>query len=130
MQLEVSSKLVFTPKFNGNKSQPECDRITITYKNPTAAMKSRLLPKPDYNFNYDAQGKVKGGQIAVSFDRKAVIDGMLIGIENLEWKDESGIHVVKNSKDLFDAPVDFDALIDEVADKFREELERKLDEKN
>lgn len=130
MELEFSSKLTYTPRWNGNRETTESDRVTVVYRNPTLAMKGRLLPKPDLRFQYDPAGNVKGGEVAVGSDRKAIIDGMLLRIDGLAYRLDGERKVISSTRELWEAPSEYDGLIDELADFFRKELEKKVEEKN
>jgi hypothetical protein len=130
MEMEFSSKLTYIPKWNGNREAPEIDKITAVYRNPSLALKSRLLPKPELRFQYDPDGKVRGGETVVGSDRKAIVDGMLIRLEGLAYRMDEEKKVVHTPKDLWEAPSYYDGLIDDLADFFKEELEKKIDEKN
>lgn len=130
MELEFSAKLIYVPKFNGNREAPASERFTVVYRNPTPSLKSRLLPKPELRFRYDAEGRVEGGETIIAQDRKAVIDGMLIRIDGLSYKLDGEVKQITDAKSLWDAPVIFDELIDELADHFRSELGKTIDQKN
>lgn len=130
MELQFSTKLTYIPKFRGNREAPESERIVVTYRNPTVAMKARLLPRPELKFKYDAQGNVQGGETVVVQDRKTLIDGMLVRIDGLVCVVDGERRVVTDSKGLWEAPAALDELIEELAEFFRSELETKVDEKN
>jgi len=130
MELEFSTKLTYIPKFNGNREASPQERFTVVYRNPTPAMKSRLLPKPELRFRYDSEGRVEGGETVVSMDRKALIDGMLIRIDGLSYKIDGEVKHITDARSLWEAPIVFDELIDELAEHFKSELEKRIDEKN
>ena len=130
MELEFSAKLTYVPKFNGNRDAPASEQFVVVYRNPTPALKSRLLPKPELHFRIDNEGRVAGGETVVSQDRKAIIDGMLIRIEGLSYKLDGETRYISDSKSLWESPIIFDELIDELAEHFRGELEKKVDQKN
>lgn len=130
MQLDFESKKTYIPKFNGNREAAEGEKITVVYQNPTTRMKSRLLPKPKLKFNYDAKGEVEGGETVIDADRSQIINGMLIRIDNLGYTLDGEKKVINNAKALWDAPAAFELLIEELHEKFREELEAGADEKN
>jgi len=130
MIIQVADSGVFIPSFNCNNKLPPSDQIRVHYKRVGLKEKARYLVKPDPQFNYDADGKVVGGNITMRFDRKPVIDGMVTKIENCDWEDGDGEHAITNARELLAAPVEFDELVDEVAEHLRKQLERKIDEKN
>lgn len=43
MVITVSKVKTFEPEFNGNKDLPATERIVVKYKNPTVAMRERLI---------------------------------------------------------------------------------------
>ncbi|WP_304223125.1 hypothetical protein [Gracilinema caldarium] len=130
MELDFSSKLTYVPKFNGNREASAAEQFTVVYRNPTPALKSRLLPRPELRFRIDNEGRVAGGETIVSQDRKAIIDGMLVRIDGLSYKLDGETKLITDAKTLWEAPIVFDELIDELADHFRNELEKKVDQKN
>lgn len=130
MELEFSAKLTYVPKFNGNREAPAAEQFTVVYRNPTPALKSRLLPRPELRFRIDNEGRVAGGETIVSQDRKAIIDGMLIRIDGLSYKLDGETKQITDARTLWEAPIVFDELIDELAEHFRNELEKKVDQKN
>jgi len=130
MIVEIQTRRTFIPKWNGNKNLPTAEQIVAHYKVLPMKEKGRVLPKPTVNFEYDAKGNVKGGKTEVGFDRKPLIDTMLIRLDNAIWMDEDGKHDIVNAKDLEAAPTEYEGLAEELGDFFREELEKKIDEKN
>lgn len=130
MELDFSSRITFTPKFNGNREAPESERFTVTYKNPTPTMKNRLISHPELRFHYDAEGRVEGGDTVVPNDRKAIVDTMIIRLDGLSYTIDGEKKTITDAKTLWEAPVIFDGLITELADEFRIALEKKVEEKN
>jgi hypothetical protein len=130
MEIQFSTKLTYIPKWRGNREAPESERISITYRNPTVNMKTRLLPRPELRFKYDAQGNVQGGETVVVQDRKTLIDGMLLKIDGLGISIDNEHKAITDAKGLWEAPAALDELIEELAEFFRSELESKVDEKN
>jgi hypothetical protein len=130
MELILSSQRTFIPEFNGNKKLPAAEQISVVYKAPTMAMKRRLIPHPDFKFNYDSSGNVKGGEVEVKSDSRMIIDGMLIKIVNVSYKTSDDSKPITNSAQLYEAPVEFDELAEEIATHFRSELQKKVEEKN
>lgn len=130
MEYNFSSRLTYIPKWDDNRGRTEDEKIVVTYKNPTVSMKNKLVRKPELKFQYDKDGNVLGGETTVTMDRKTVIDGMDIRIDNLEYSLDGDKKKVQSSRDLWNAPSAFDPLIDELAEFFKEELERRVNEKN
>lgn len=130
MKYSFESKKTYIPKFDGNRSAPEGEKVTVVYNNPSTGLKNRLIPRPELKFNYTAAGEVKDGETTIVHDRKKIIDGMLIRIDGLEYTIDGEKKVISNSKSLWDAPSYFEPLIEELHQKFKEELETRVDEKN
>ena len=130
MELEFSSRLTYVPKFKGNREAPPETRFSVVYKNPTTAMKSRLLARPEMRFRYDSEGRVEGGDTVIQSDRKSIVDSMIIRIDGLDYKLDGEKKQISDAKTLWEAPTGFDELIDELADFFKAELEKKIAEKN
>lgn len=121
----------FVPKFNGNRALPTDEQIKVIFSTPTLSMKRRLTPKPEFKFNYDAAGNAQGGTVNLSGDTRPLLDGMLLRIEKLAWRDDKGVeHQIKDVKSLYEAPAVFDELAEEIGSHFREELQKKISEKN
>jgi hypothetical protein len=127
MVLTVSSKREFTPKFNGNDKAPVSDQIKVVHKAPTMAIKERVMPRA---FNLDQDGKTS---IHVEIDRKRIIKEFGVEITNCAYKIEDEKDVVcriRDAETLFNAPPEFDPLIDELYTYFQELLNTKVNEKN
>ncbi len=130
MKFDLDNKKTFIPEFNGNKSLPPEEQISVIYKVPTAAQKKSLKPRPDVKFQYTKDGQVSGGEVMIKADQKPIIDTLLIRICGLTVNDEKGPRAVATATDLYKLPVTFMPLIDEIGDFLEEELEKKLPEKN
>jgi len=127
MVLTVSSKREFIPKFNGNDKAPVADQIKVVHKAPTMAIKERVMPRA---FNLDQDGKTS---IHVEIDRKKIIKEFGVEITNCAYKIEDEKDVVckiRDAETLFNAPPEFDPLIDELYTYFQELLNTKVNEKN
>jgi hypothetical protein len=127
MVLSVSSKREYVPKFNDNGKAPVADQIKILHKAPTIAIKERLFPK---RFEFDKDGDVTG---SFEIDRYRILKEFIVEIINCSYKitDEMDVVVkIRDAKSLFDAPPEFDSLIDELYNYFQELLNRKAEEKN
>ncbi|OHD22743.1 MAG: hypothetical protein A2Y38_18565 [Spirochaetes bacterium GWB1_59_5] len=130
MIIQIATELTYVPKWNSNRDLPADEQIVAHYKVISIKDKGRVLKKPDVEFQYDPAGQVKGGSVAISFDRKPVIAAMLTRLDNCGWKDKTGEHAIIRAIDFDEAPTAFDSLADELGEFFRSELEKKLDEKN
>lgn len=127
MILTVSPKREFTPKWNGNDTLPATEQIKIIHRPASIALKERLFPR---EFKYGADGQVSG---VIVVDRKKIIDAFVIELVNIAYKFDDAkesLKKVKTVADLFDAPPEFDGLIDEMYAYFQELLNTKVDEKN
>ena len=113
MVITVSKVKTFEPEFNGNRDLPATERIVVKYKNPTVAMRERLIARPEVKSHADTDGKLD------------------VSISGCAYADESGTeHSISNAKELMEAPSEFNELTDEIVKKFEEELNKKVDEKN
>jgi len=130
MNLLLETTRTFVPFFRGNRELPEIDQVVVEYKVPDSTLKRRLKPKPTLKFNYDAQGNVMGGQTEVSSDPFSIVQGMLVKITHLSFEDKKGEHGITNAAELLRAPLQFEPLIEELAEEFSKELDRVVDEKN
>jgi len=130
MIVQLQTKGTYIPKWHGNRALPQAEQIVVYYQRVPLKDKARLLPSPSINFKYDPQGKVTGGDTQIESDHRALIPSMLIRIDNLKYELEDGEHSIVNAKDLFSAPSEFEDLADELGDFFKDELEKKIDEKN
>jgi hypothetical protein len=140
MILTVSSTREFIPEFNHNKDLTGSDQIKVTHDAPTMAIKERAMP---HGFDLDKDGQVS---THVDIDRKKVIKAFNAKIFNAAYekpigedKSDKPVRVVgdnkvvvkiTNAEDLFNAPVEFDPLIDELYTYFQNLLNTKVDEKN
>jgi hypothetical protein len=141
MILTVSDKREFIPTFNGNTDLTGSEQIKVTHDAPTMAIKERAMP---HGFDMDKDGQVS---THVEIDRKKVIKAFNAKIFNAayekpigEVKTDGPLKVVgdgkatviriNNAEDLFNAPVEFDPLIDELYTYFQNLLNTKVDEKN
>jgi hypothetical protein len=139
MVLTVSSTREFVPKFNGNKELSVSDQIRVNHNAPTMSIKEKVMPR---GFDFDKDGQVS---THVEIDRKKMFKAFDMKIVNLAYEkpidanvsgpvkvvgDNKTIVKVQTSEDLFNAPVEFDPLIDELYEYFQNLLNTKVDEKN
>lgn len=126
MIISVSTKHEFIPKFNGNDKLPAADQIKVIYRLPSIAMKERLFPR---RFEFGGDGQVKG---TIEVDRKKVLKELVTDLINVAYKleDDKDVKKVGSVDELFNAPPEFDALIDEIYAYLQDLLNRKVDEKN
>lgn len=139
MVLTVSDKREFVPEFNGNKELPDAEQIKVIHDAPTMAIKERVMPRA---FDLDKDGQVS---THVEIDRKKIFKAFNIKIINAAYEkpvtadikggarvtgDGKALIKVQTAEDLFNAPVEFDGLIDEVYQYLQNLLNAKADEKN
>lgn len=126
MILSISTKREFIPKFNGNDKLPAADQIKIVHRAPTVAIKERLFPR---KFEYNTSGELTG---SFEVDRKKILKEFVTELVNISYKlDEDKETIkIKSVDELFNAPPEFDPLIDELYAYFQEILNKKVDEKN
>lgn len=126
MVISVSMKREFVPKFNGNDKVQVADQIRVEHKAPSLAMKEKLFPKV---YQFDQNGEVTG---TFELDRVKVIREFILEIKNLYYKNDDidGNVRIRTADDLFKAPTDFDALVDELYNYFQDLLNKKVEEKN
>ena len=131
MVITVTKTKQFEPEFNGNRDLPAEERIVVKYKNPTVALRERLVAKPEVKSHADVDGKLDGLDIKMGeINKKLALSEMLISILGCEYEDENGKHTINNAKELMEAPSEFNALVDEIVKKFEEELSKSINEKN
>jgi hypothetical protein len=140
MILTVSSAREFIPEFNGNKEAVLAEQIKVTHAAPTMSIKEKAMP---HAFDLDGSGNFS---THVEIDRKRVIKAFDTKLTNLGYEKPVGESTVKGpvkvtgdnkvimkivtAEDLFNAPVEFDPLIDELYTYFQNLLNTKVDEKN
>ena len=139
MVLTVSNQREFIPEFNGNKELGGSDQIKILHDAPTMAIKEKVMPRA---FDLDKDGQVS---THVEIDRKKIFKAFNVKVVNAAYEKpvaadiKADVRVVSDGKalvkvqtpeDLFNAPVEFDPLIDEVYQYLQELLNKKADEKN
>jgi len=139
MVLSVSAVREFIPEFNGNKDLPSSEQIRITHDAPTMAIKEKVMPRA---FDFDKDGEVS---THVEIDRKRIFKAFNVKLINVAYTkdvsadvgsaariagDGKAIVKVQTPEDLFNAPVEFDPLIDETYQYLQNLLNTKVDEKN
>lgn len=132
MVINVSKVISFEPEFYGNKELPAAERIVVKYKNPTVAMRERLIARPEVRSHADSDGKLDGVDIVMGEINKATaLREMLISISGCAYAGDDGEeHSINNATELMNAPTEFNGLVDEIVKKFEEELNKQVNEKN
>lgn len=126
--LDITRDTTFVPEFNGNKDLPESEQIHIHYRKPTLELKRRLL-KYDMKYINDENGKMRVEAVSLP-DRDALLNGMVMSIENCGYLDGDRERSIVNAKELCSGPVEFEPLVTEVYNYFVKILSAKVDEKN
>lgn len=139
MVLTVSSQREFVPEFNGNKELSGSEQIRVLHDAPTMAIKEKVMPRA---FDLDKDGQVS---THVEIDRKKIFKAFNVKVVNAAYEkpvsadikadvrvvsDGKALIKVQTAEDLFNAPVEFDALIDEIYQYLQNLLNVKADEKN
>lgn len=124
MIISVSTNREYVPKFNGNDKLPKADQFKVMHKAPTISIKESLFPR---KFDFNAAGEVTS---SFEIDRKKILNAFITDIQNLSYSVDGDDKKVTNTRQLFDAPVEFDTLIEELYGYFNELLNKKVDEKN
>ena len=140
MVLSISTVREFIPEFNGNKELSSSEQIRITHNAPTMAIKEKVMPRA---FDFDKDGRVS---THVEIDRKKIFKAFDVKLINAGYEkpvnadvksgsvkvvgDDRVIIKVQTPEDLFNAPVEFDPLIDEIYNYLQELLQTKVNEKN
>jgi hypothetical protein len=131
MHLEISKEGVFIPEFNGNKEQPSTDQITVRYKTPTVASKSRCRKKPQAKGIAALNGNIDRMEIVIEKDEIATLNEMLVSISNCTYGNSDKIHSITNANELINAPIEFEPLMKEIVAEFDRLLDHSgIDEKN
>jgi len=132
MILTISKERLFKPEFNGNRKEAETDQVVVHYRTPTIAIKNRLTPRNDTKAITTKDGLIDHLEINLELNDNDMLKEMLINIDNLSYKDDSGVEVkIRNVTELNNAPLEFDSLRKEIITEFRKALnEADINEKN
>ena len=132
MQLEITKEKTFIPKFNGNENLPASEQIVVTYRAATVAVREKMSGYLERRSRFDTSGKFIGFEVIPKDLSGPLTEELLIGIKNASYVDTATGAVVdiKTSRDLMNAPVEFEALKKEIVEVLDKEVYRKLDEKN
>jgi hypothetical protein len=119
MRLEIAKEGVFIPAFNGNRELPAADQISVRYRTPTVAIKSRCRKKPQAKGIAAADGSLDRMEITIEKDSIATLNEMLISIANCSYggggeKDRA----IASAQDLVNAPIAFEPLLKEIVAEF------------
>lgn len=130
MVIQVSKTKNYIPEFNGNKDLPSNEQIVVVLKNPTVAMREKLIPRPQMK-GHSATGR--SDEIEFEFqapNKKQVLQEMVNTISGCAYEENSVEKNICNVNDLLNAPADFNGLVDELFDVCQKELQKTVPEKN
>jgi hypothetical protein len=132
MKLPISKEGVFIPSFNKNKELPAIDQISVRYRMPTLAIKTRCRSKPQMKGISGADGRMEKMEITIEKDELATLKEMLISISNCSYGEGEGPEQkIMTSQNLIDAPLVFEPLLKEIVKEFDRIIdEAAIDEKN
>lgn len=131
MVIQVSKTKTFIPKFNGNESLPQNEQITVILKNPTVAMREKLIPPPQMVGRTGANGTTDGVEYQIfTPDKKRILMEMVQQITNCAYEENGAEKPISNTTELLNAPSEFNGLVDELYQKCSAELQKTIPEKN
>ena len=131
MKLSISKEGVFVPVFNRNRELPAADQITVRYRMPTLAVKSRCRSRPQAKAVSGADGRIEKMEITIYKDDLATLREMLISIANCSYGEGDKEEKIATAQNLIDAPVAFEPLLKEIVKEFDRILDEPgIDEKN
>lgn len=131
MVIKVTKSLTFIPEFNGNKEAASSEQIVVHFKNPTYNLKEKIKGRPETKARADINGNIEGMDIVLKTNDVALVRGMLERIDNCQYEDDKGtVNTISNASELFEAPVEFSPLIDEIVAEFNRVMNKTVPEKN
>jgi len=123
MVTEIDKEGVFIPVFNGNQKLPSADQITVRYKIPTMAIKSRCRKKPQAKGISGANGRMEHIEIVIDRDDDNTLKEMLISISGCSYSCDGKEHHINNAQDIFNAPIFYEPLYKEIIAEFDKVLD-------
>lgn len=131
MVIQVTKTKTFIPKFNGNESLPQNEQVTVILKNPTVAMREKLIPPPQMVGRTGANGTADGVEYQIfTPDKKRILMEMVQQITNCAYEENGVEKPISNTTELLNAPSEFNGLVDELYQKCSAELQKTIPEKN
>jgi hypothetical protein len=132
VKFPVTKEGVFIPSFNKNKELPAIDQISVRYRMPTLAIKTRCRSRPQVKGISGADGRVDKMEITIEKDDLATVKEMLISISNCSYGEDGGPeHKIASTQSLIEAPLVFEPLLKEIVEEFNRLLdESEIDSKN
>lgn len=130
MVIQVSKTKNYIPEFNGNKDLPSNEQIVVVLKNPTVAMREKLIPRPQMK-GRSTNGMSDGIEFEFqSPNKKQVLQEMVNTISGCACEENGVEKNICNVNDLLNAPAEFNGLVDELFDVCQKELQKTVPEKN
>lgn len=131
MVITVSKTKSFTPEFNGNRGLPPNEQIAVVIKNPTVAMREKLMPTPQMKGRTTANGTSDGLDIVITPpSKRQILQEMVVSVVNCAFEENGVEKNVRDASDLLNAPSEFNGLVDEVFAECQKELQKSVPEKN
>lgn len=120
----------FVPEWNKNKDEDK--PIKVLYREPTMALKEKLIDKPKIEVTYNEKMESDGGKSVVVVDNTNIVKKMVTKIENLEIDVDGKKRQLTTADDLFgDVPSELSGLVDEIGNYLQGVLlAREVDTKN
>ena len=131
MVIQVSKTKTFIPKFNDNESLPQTEQVTVILKNPTVAMREKLIPPPQMVGRTGANCTTDCVEYQIfTPDKKRILMEMVQLITNCAYEENGVEKPISNTTELLNAPSEFNGLVDELYQKCSAELQKTIPEKN
>ena len=129
-KISTSVNNTFIPEWDGNRDLPSGDQIRVRHKSPTVSIKERLYPREFSVEQKEVGSKDMLTHMSIVVDRKKVIAEMTDGIDNCDYDEDGVVKHIKTAEQLFNSPMDFDPLIEEIYNYYQSLLVQKVSEKN
>jgi hypothetical protein len=132
MKFPITKEGVFIPSFNRNRELPAIDQISVRYRMPTLAIKTRCRSKPQMKGISGADGRMEKMEITIEKDELATLKEMLISVSNCSYGEGEGAEQkITSVQDLINAPLVFEPLLKEIVKEFDRILDdTEINEKN
>lgn len=131
MVITVSKTKNFIPEFNGNKELPTNEQIVVVLKNPSVAMREKLIPPPQMVGKTGTNGNTESMEYKLfTPDKKRILVEMVSQVLNCAYEENGTERTINNAMELLNAPSEFNGLVDELYQKCSEELQKSVPEKN
>lgn len=131
MVIQVSKTKTYIPEFNGNQDLAQTDQISVVIKNPSVAMREKLIPRPQTKGHASTSGQTDGVEIILlQPDKKRILQEMVQSIQNCAYEENGVEKAINNAIELLNAPAEFNGLVDELFEECQKELQKTVPEKN